>query len=314
MKYRSVVVVILITFSSKFSFAQIFGPQYAIGGDTCIFDIHCENIIIDTSQSNNLWQIGKPSKIFIDTAFMGTRAIIIDSLTVYDTNNISSFTLQLIHPGTRMHELIFWHMYETDEGKDGGYIEMSYDMGATWTDLNNYWNYPLAYQLLHLENYYSSDDSINGRYIGFNGSTDTWLKSTISWDAITYGGHIDERVNQDTTLLRFTFISDSILDTLDGWCIDNIIHLLYETPNVLESKQKEHSIILYPNPGYDIINVENDVPLLAIEIYSVMGNMVVRIDNPSRNISIESLPQGLYSVVFYSNNQIRTVEKLLIIN
>jgi hypothetical protein len=315
-KHKLIIVAVFIALLSKFSIAQVFGPQYAIGGDTCIFDSSCEFIIIDTSQANNLWQIGEPSKIVLDAAYIGIRAIITDSVNVYDTNNISSFTLQLVHQGTRMHEIVFWHKYDTDEGKDGGYIEMSHNLGESWTNIIDYQrSYPLAYQIIHIRELYNSGDSITGGNVGYHGSSGGWIKSSISWDAYTIlGGDIDERVNQDTTLVRFTFISDSIPDSKDGWCIDNIIHLLYETYENINPVKKANHVKIYPNPCQDFISYESEIPLTSISIYNPFGTIMGSFDNPNQTIEISELPKGLYYVAFYKNNQIIAVEKLLIID
>src|SRR5690348_2572222 len=85
--------------------------------DTIGFEGGIHNLRIDTSQANNLWQVGKPSKIVFNSAYSIPSAIVTDTINPYPPNNISSFTIcePLIH--YNLYHLSFTHKYNTDYGK-----------------------------------------------------------------------------------------------------------------------------------------------------------------------------------------------------
>ncbi len=59
---------------------------------------------------------------------------------------------------------------------------------------------------------------------------------------------------------------------------------------------KVESLIVYPNPATDYITIKNNENLTAVSIYSVNGQMVYNISNPSSKINISSLTSGTYTL------------------
>ncbi len=311
MKRIFILLLVLQQAGMQMAISQYFPPEDVTDADTCFFDDFCWSINIDTSQKHNLWQIGVPSKTFMDTAYIGTHAIITDSVHFYDTNSVSSFTIQLEHINTRVHVLVFWHKYDTDEKKDGGYIELSYDMGKTWVNIIDHRQYEIKEQFIALENFYSSEDSLSNMQYGFSGNSEKWKKSVMTWDKFPVDGYTDESVNRDTTLLRFTYISDSVQDNKEGWCIDNIIHLKYENYNVLPGTKKNKNIVIAPNPSKDYFSYASPVSPDEIIIYNQLGTTVRILHNPGHTLLIHDLKPGIYFVAFYSGKQLLSVSKLL---
>jgi hypothetical protein len=62
---------------------------------------------------------------------------------------------------------------------------------------------------------------------------------------------------------------------------------------------------LYPNPVEDILNITlNDVR--NIEIYDLLGKMMLSETNPDSKINVSSLPQGIYIVKIITDNDYHT--------
>src|SRR6266478_1466792 len=81
-----------------------------------------EPVYIDTTLSGNIWQIGRPQKVFFDSAFTRPNAIVTDTINYYPKNNVSEFILKtptflLCCGGVIMR---FFHKYDTDTLADGG--------------------------------------------------------------------------------------------------------------------------------------------------------------------------------------------------
>ena len=86
-----------------------------------------------TSNSANIWQIGTPSKIILNSAYSPSLALITDSINPYPINNSSTFEL-LIRTDDYT-EISFWHRLNTDTLTDGGVIEISTDFGNSWQNV-----------------------------------------------------------------------------------------------------------------------------------------------------------------------------------
>ncbi len=70
------------------------------------------------------------------------------------------------------------------------------------------------------------------------------------------------------------------------------------------------SISLYPNPVGDAFTINSKVQLTRVEIYSVLGKMVKEIHSDFKAIQTSHLPNGIYIVKIYSNNEC-TTKKIL---
>ncbi|MBI5858871.1 MAG: M36 family metallopeptidase [Sphingobacteriales bacterium] len=115
--------------------------------------------------------------------------------------------------------LTFWHRYNTEEGWDGGVVEISTNNGGNWTDLGPYF----------IKNGYNggmgtgSNNPIGGRS-AFTGTTAAFIESSINLSS--YAGQ--------SVLIRFRFASDDNTGPptgTPGWWVDDIV--LYSEPAVL---------------------------------------------------------------------------------
>ena len=64
-----------------------------------------------------------------------------------------------------------------------------------------------------------------------------------------------------------------------------------------------NSIVIYPNPGTDIINIVSRKNV-NIEVYDLLGNLLIVKDNVTK-LDISSLPAGIYNfVILYDSVKI----------
>ncbi|PCH99335.1 MAG: hypothetical protein COB85_00080 [Bacteroidetes bacterium] len=234
----------------------------------------------DTTQTNNIWQIGTPSKTVFNSAYSNPLALVTDTLTAYPTGNKSTFEFVLYSDDQTSIE--FWHRFDTDSLKDGGIIEASMDGGLNWTNIVLF---PDTVGTFFGTNLYSQLDTIESINYepGFTGNSDGWIKSTIS----TQG-------NMNYIRFRFTFSSDTINNNRDGWMIDNFIFSCFGTG--IEDTELNSKIILYPNPVTDqlLISIDDDLKLNWIKVFDSSGQIVSKASKTT--FDTNSWTSGLYLI------------------
>lgn len=127
----------------------------------------------------------------------------------------ASFTL---NPNTvsNYSTLSFWHQYNTEEGWDGGVVEISTNNGSTWTDLG-----PLM-----IKNKYNGSLGAGSNLANrsaFTGTTSGFIETVINLSA--YAGQ--------PVRIRFRFGSDNntgATSGTSGWWVDDIV--LYSEPAI----------------------------------------------------------------------------------
>ena len=75
------------------------------------------------------------------------------------------------------------------------------------------------------------------------------------------------------------------------------------TTNINETEINNFKI--YPNPVNNTLNIKTDKKIKRIEIYDVIGKIVLSENNPENSIDVEQLESGLYSIsIIFENNRI----------
>jgi len=283
----------------------IFAQWDDFNWDTIKFENPYQYIEIG-STPDNIWEIGEPNKLFLDSAFSIPKAIITDANDFYPTNNNSFFDLYIGNynidwfPDDIFIEIN--HKFDTDTLKDGGYITVSYDMGETWTNIiddvptwteitPNESNLGLGF----IENLYTSQDTLYNGEKGFSGKSNGWLTTRFSWYSIPSKS---PEYTGDTLIIRFNFISDDIETNKEGWLIDNIRLYSKDLGGGILNK-KTSSFIIYPNPSNDFIVIKGvSSKIENIEIYNLSGNMIkqCKYQGMETKISTKDLNRGLYLV------------------
>jgi hypothetical protein len=226
----------------------------------------------DTAQTNNIWQLGTPSKFLFDSAYSIPLALVTDTLFTYPDNNTSSFTL-VVHTGEcNIGGLGFAHRSDTDSLLDGCVLEYSLDSGSTWHNVVN--------STFNLNNFLAAPVASNGNKPGLTGTYD-WTHSWIE-GPVPYEGIIE---------YKFSFTSDSINTNKDGWMIDN---LLAQNVYAGINEQVERSLFrIFPNPTSDFISIQTKIQDdLVITITNIFGQAILTTDQ--KRIDLSNLVTGIY--------------------
>jgi len=309
---KNLFLLLIISLTTLQSFAQ--WTEFV--WDTITFEEPYEYLQIDTS-SQNIWQIGEPSKIFFDSAYSINSAIVTDTLNYYPLNNYSYFDLNIgsynvdWYPDDIFIEIK--HKIDTDTLKDGGFITVSYDQGLTWMNIINdtvYGQATPSWDNLNLYNLY--DTLYNGEF-GFSGHSNGWITTMFSWHYIPVKNDID--VIGDTMIVRFNFISDSIENNKEGWMIDNI--KLYSVDlggGINDAKSLKFNIAPNPMNEISIIKLEN-YSEIQLSIFNIQGQLVRQkkyFNNQSIIINKNNFNSGIYFVKIRTDSNLIGIKKLII--
>ncbi|MBE9467726.1 MAG: T9SS type A sorting domain-containing protein [Bacteroidetes bacterium] len=269
--------------------------------DTICFENPYEYIKIDTS-SQNLWQIGIPKKSFFDSAFSLPNAIVTDTINFYSINNYSYFDLLI---GEFNYQDYYWisfgveikHKFDTDTLNDGCYFTISFDNGKTWDNVINN-NYSCLNPDITGINLYNLNDTLFNGEKGFSGKSDAWLTTSFYWSAQVTKNH-EHKLNEDSVILRFNFISDSIQNNKEGWMIDNIKLISNTDLGDIKTVQNFGNINIYPNPFSSNTKLYFNKYYRTVElnIYNIQGQLVGSqkyLNKKTIKINKNNLKTGVY--------------------
>jgi hypothetical protein len=267
-------------------------------------------ITIDTILNpNNNWQIGEPQKTIFNNAYSSPNVIITDTINSYLPSDTSIFIITHVSEGggfTYPHTAILSGYYKSncDSLNDFGLIEFSPDQGATWIDLINDPTYDE-----YLE--WSTPKPI------LTGSTLEW---THFWVNLAGLGEVFNIELSDTLYYKFSFVSDSIIEELDGLMFDNLhFEDWYESIN--DNSYNHFNSKVFPNPAISNLTIEYDnlqKNTFELTIFNIDGQEVLSKQNSSENkfeINLRDYTSGLYfyKLVNIKNNQ-KSIGKFLINN
>ncbi len=254
----------LLPFIYVSSYAQWWSDRQIFNQDTIRFDRDCSYLEIDSS-AENIWQIGKPSKSYFNSAWLAERAIMTDSIHPYPIDNYSwfelyfgEFNLSWGYPNDIFVQ--FHHKFDTDSLKDGGYITVSYDNGITWSNIIHDNVFGEMNPQGESGNLYTDDDLLFNGEEGFSGRSDDWITTWFAWYHLLAKKSINAEIG-DTMILRFNFVSDSIQTNKEGWLIDDIRLFSVDLGGGIENQQWKTDINIYPNPvnSSTIIDLKNPI-------------------------------------------------------
>ncbi len=69
--------------------------------------------------------------------------------------------------------------------------------------------------------------------------------------------------------------------------------------------------ISFPNPVTNIINITSSINIDKVELYDILGNLVIKNETNTNSIDVSSLTSGIYLISVYSGNE-RIVKKISI--
>jgi Secretion system C-terminal sorting domain len=266
-----------------------------------------EGLYIDTvSNVNNIWQIGIPQKNSFNNASSAPNSIVTDTIDSYPINDTSSFIIShLAGAGFYYYHTASiegYYMVNTDSLNDFGRIELSPDNGNTWIDIIN-------------DNSVSS--AWNSQIPTLTGNSNGW--QYFNFDVLATSGLLGI-IAGDTIKYRFTFVSDSIFDSLDGLIFDSFyfqdwVEGIHEIGfNKMESKA-------FPNPAMKTVTIEFDnsqQTTFELKVMNIQGEEILKRSNLKGNsITIDGsiLASGIYTYTLQStDNKIWSSGKIIKVN
>ncbi|NOU46958.1 MAG: T9SS type A sorting domain-containing protein [Bacteroidales bacterium] len=265
----------------------------------------------DTTQANNIWQIGTPNKTIFNYGYYYPRALVTDTVNAYPINNISSFQFSILNcsgqdvgdncnGGYGGPNYYIVHKIETDNGFDGGTIEVSHNNGISWVNLiQDTMNFVQIGG-----NIYTLNDTVASLgKPGFSGSAE--------WDEISIYYQISP-INLDTITFRFTFASDAIETNQDGWMIGFIsVGGIFEG---IDEIRNDNLITIDPNPASDklLLHRTKNSPNQTVQIMNNSGQVLY--NNTSffpETIDAKQFTNGMY-VLKYSDGKNFAIKRFIV--
>ncbi|GAA4238261.1 hypothetical protein GCM10022291_28060 [Postechiella marina] len=119
----------------------------------------------------------------------------------------------------------------------------------------------------------------------------------------------------DNSFFRFAlFIDDgaSSMELGDNLYIDSMTSCMdCPTLGTENLKKDDASIVLYPNPAQNILNISSKNKTVSkVEIYSILGSKVLEIKNQN-SINISQLNRGIYISKIYDNNNAVSTKRFI---
>ena len=249
----------------------------------------------DSTESNNLWQIGHPAKSYFTNGYSSSRALVTDSANPYPINNTSTFYTTIQHSGIGWTDVSFMYKINSDTISDGGTIEISLDGGTIWYNIAA--TSTLSGINWYSQNLYTINDTITS--LGKPG-----VSGTLGWKQCGISVFLP---NPMTSIfkLKFSFASDGIGNTTkDGWVVDNfLVNANMEGVNEYFSKNE---ICVFPNPTNNNINYVSSSKIygqLDIIIYDTLGKKVLETTGSGKGlINVSDLKSGIYFATFKNKN------------
>lgn len=152
---------------------------------------------------NSSWELGEPEGVFIDTANSGINAWVTNLTGVYNNDEVSFVESPCIDFSALTDDpvLSFAGIFNTENGIDEGFVEVSIDGGTTYTKLG------LAGEGT---NWYNN--TFDNSYSGISGAANEWLIAEHI---------IDGTAGESDVKIRFVFDADFSI-TNEGFGLDDI--------------------------------------------------------------------------------------------
>lgn len=283
--------------------------------DTCEFQpVACDWLAIDSTDSTQLWQLGRVQKPYFGVASPTDFSMVTDTAAAYGANQRDFFELRFpkvynwydYECNYLNYELHFRHKYQTDSLYDGGYILVSFDTGTTWVNMAESLDAAWTNGFVDIDWYglYRDVDTLADGTPAFQGTSD-WRWTSLVW--ITF---IPVRSSEESpdVWLRFYFQSDSVANNLDGWMIDEIVLGFPDVGNSLISIADTEDVRLFPNPCGDKLWVQTTGKPRNYRILDAQGRTLQSgvIASELEGLSTELLPSGFYFLHLQDDESVGT--------
>ena len=250
--------------------------------------------LIDTTQSNNIWQYAKVNKPGF--AQLNTFALTTDSIANYPINDTSSFIfkIQFVSYPLQMYSelnslgITLHHKFETDSANDGLQLEFYNAYTDEW-ELANNMSSSVFWLIKNTDSTYNWDDGL------LSGTALQFHNSRLAFGAPGVKNSID------SLLLRFTFYSDNIDNHKAGWLIDKIIieANTFMFGGVHECKLAQNDYLSYVDGKQLIINsLLQENRQADFTLFDMLGREVIidEVHYGLNSFDVKDLPSGYYIV------------------
>jgi hypothetical protein len=253
-------------------------------------DGYRSHFIMDTTHSNNKWQIGRPHKVVFDSAsaYSMPNVIVTDTLNPFPANDTSVFIIQHYYTSTHALTLDFMYKLDIDTGINAT-LEISGDRGLNWIN-------PITQDTTYMFYW-------GGPKPRLDTSTATWQHFQLGlspWASAISGGSYSfpHYRTSDTILFRFTLISNSDTVHKDGWMMDNFSLQNAPMEGFVNEINNNNLIIIYPVPSAGQLFVfakeANPAPA-TITIYNTNGHSLYTSQATDATSILDlNLPNGNY--------------------
>lgn len=80
---------------------------------------------------------------------------------------------------------------------------------------------------------------------------------------------------------------------------------VYQTTPTAVNQLKKNSVSIFPNPVYEVLNINAEIPLKTLQIFDISGCCVLNVVKPSGTVDVSKLTKGIYvlKLQFVDGNQ-----------
>lgn len=215
-----------------------------------------------------------------------------------------------------------------------GGAKLKFNAAATGKQMGGFYVNNSTYAALSMKN----GDSFAKKFGGTSGNDPDWFKLKIQKyfggilgaDSVTFylADYRFSNNAQDYIVKTWQYVNlmslgnvDSLLFTLSSsdvggfgmntpnyFCLDNFTTLNVVT-GIKDFEKTENAISVYPNPAQTEINIRSTFPFTKSEVVNQLGQVVIT--STQNTITLTELPQGVYFIRTYNNEQVISTNKFV---
>lgn len=275
------------------------------------FDLQDWSFIeIDTTQPNNLWQVGKPSKQKLNSSFSGYKVLITDTVNNINQPNKSSFIFKFYRPWyyNVIESIgINFYFHADFDSLSGIKVELSYDKGHTWKNL---WRDSVSYCNHANIGCYNPDTAIlpdGSEIVRFSEGEDS-----IGQFGTHYACTWPCAGSVYSVFLKFTYVNTGTGNNVEGILLDDILIVVGHWCEFIgvDEIDSDFSLQVLPNPVMN--NSVLKVPVefggtYNLEIVNINGLKIREYAGMCDNeiiIRKQDFVPGYYFIKLWNNNKI----------
>ncbi len=264
-----------------------------------------QNIKID---SGSIWEIGKPTKLVLDSSYQSQNSIVTSTGNLYNSNDTSIFYLVVknlpdylylyppIHYEMR-------HRFKTHSKNDYGKLEISIDYGQKWYNVFTRSSLSGIDNVFNNSHFFESGDIVDDSLLIAQNSNG-WIQSFVDINLQAINNPVNDI---DSAIFRYTFISDST-SVDEGWQVDDVcIRMdLSEIIDIKEYQKNENRVIeIAPNPAKELINItignveSFSLNSIKLEVFNYQGEKILENNTEVKSVlklDVSDYAKGIYFI------------------